>query len=60
MFKLIGALVLLCVGYSLCAGRTFAKRGTWGREPRRNEHPVGCWGTIVVYALLAVALFTVF
>lgn len=60
MFKLIGALVLLYVGYSLCAGRTFAKRGAWGRELRRDEHPVGYWSTIAVYALLAVALFTVF
>jgi len=60
MFKLLGGAVLSYVAYSLYTGRTFAKRGPGGRSFERNAHPFGYWSALAVYALLAVALFTVF
>ncbi|HTO50278.1 MAG TPA: hypothetical protein VML91_21760 [Burkholderiales bacterium] len=60
MFKLLGVVVFAYVGYSLYAGRTFAKAGIGGRWLRRGEQPFGYWSTLAVYSLLATALLTVF
>jgi hypothetical protein len=60
MFKLLGVAVLGYVGYSLYAGRTFAKAGVGGRWLRRGEQPFGYWSTLAIYTLLAAALLTVF
>ena len=51
MFKLLGVAVLGYVGYSLYAGRTFAKAGIGGHWLRRGEQPFGYWSTLAVYAL---------
>ena len=60
MFKVLGSLLLGYVAYCLYTGRTFAKSGAWGREFARDEAPSHYWSSIAVYALLAVALMTVF
>jgi hypothetical protein len=60
MFKVLGALLLGYVAHCLYTGRTFAKSGMWGREFVRDEHPFRYWSAIAAYALLAVALVTVF
>jgi hypothetical protein len=60
MFKLLGVAVLGYLGYSLYAGRTFAKSGIWGRTYRCGEQPFGYWSTLAVYASLAATLLTVF
>jgi hypothetical protein len=60
MFKVLGGLLAGYVLYCLYTGRTFAKSGAWGREFAREDAPFNYWSTIVVYALLAVALVTVF
>jgi hypothetical protein len=60
MFKLLGGIVLCYVAYSLYTGRTFAKRGPWGRSFARDAQPFGYWSALAVYVLLAAALITVF
>jgi hypothetical protein len=60
MFKILGIVVLGYVAQCLYTGRTFAKSGVWGREFARDEHPFHYWSAVVAYALLAVALMTVF
>ncbi|MGH8681021.1 MAG: hypothetical protein ACREVP_05885 [Burkholderiales bacterium] len=60
MFKILGSLLLCYVAHCLYTGRTFARRGAWGREYARDEAPFHYWSSVAVYALLAVALMTVF
>jgi hypothetical protein len=60
MFKVLGACLLGYVAHCLYTGRTFAKSRWWGREFVRDDEPVRYWSAIVSYALLAVALMTVF
>jgi len=60
MFKILGSLLLGYVAYCLYTGRTFAKSGAWGREFARDEAPFHYWSSVAVYALLAIALMTVF
>jgi hypothetical protein len=60
MFKILGALLFGYVAHCLYTGRTFARSGAWGREFTRDDAPFRYWSSIAVYALLAVALMTVF
>jgi hypothetical protein len=60
MFKVLGVALLGYVLHCLYTGRTFAKSGMWGREFARDDAPFRYWSTVAVYAVLAVALMTVF
>ena len=60
MFKPLGALVLCYVVYCLYTERVFAKRGPWGRMVGRGEGAFAYWSALACYALLGVAMMTVF
>jgi hypothetical protein len=60
VFKIVGAVVALYVLYALYAGEVYAKRGWWGATSKRGEQSLRYWSSIVVYTILAVALFFVF
>jgi hypothetical protein len=59
-FDLLGVLVGIYAGYSALTGSVFAKHRAWGRTVYRDQTPWAFWSTIVVYALLAVALVVIF
>ena len=60
MFKLLGVLVALYTAYATLRGEVFAKAGPAGRIVARAGSPKYFWAVIGVYALLSVALLTVF
>ena len=60
IFKIIGLCVALYVVFAVVAGEVYAKAGVWGRSISRADSPSEYWMTIVIYAGLAVALFTIF
>ncbi len=60
MFKPLGILVAAYVLYAAWRGEVFARSGIWGKMVAREESPRYFWGVIGCYALLAIALLTVF
>jgi uncharacterized BrkB/YihY/UPF0761 family membrane protein len=60
MFKLIGVLLALYTAYAAAQGEVYAKSRAWGRHIQRANEPRYFWVVIAIYALLALALLTVF
>jgi hypothetical protein len=60
MFRALGILVLLYVGYALRCGQVFAKNGIGGVMVSRVESPRYFAAVIAVYIVLGIALLTVF
>lgn len=60
MFRILGLLVGLYTVYAVVTGRVLAKSGPWGTTVTRAESPDSFWVVIVIYAMLALALVTVF
>ena len=60
LFKLLGVLLLVYVGYAIWRGEVFAKSGAWGTIHVRDASPHAFWGVIIVYSLLGLALLTIF
>lgn len=60
MFKVLGLLVGVYVLYAAGTGEVYVKAGVWGRTVSRTESPEYFWVAITVYAILALALATVF
>ena len=60
VFKLLGVMVALYVVHALSVGEVYAKRGVSGATSKRGEEPFRYWSTIVVYAILSIALMLVF
>lgn len=60
MFRILGVLVLLYVAYALAMGEVYAKAGWRGRTVSRGETPGYFAVVISIYAILGVALITVF
>jgi hypothetical protein len=60
MFKVLGALLLIYVGYCLKTGAVFARYGIWGRTYQRDAHVIGYWSAVGSYIALTFALLFVF
>lgn len=60
MFKLPGALVALHAARAVFRGEVGAKSGICWRRVNRSESPQYFWIVVGCYALLSVALLTVF
>ena len=60
MFKGLGILVAIYTVYAISQGEVFAKSGIWGNTISRMDSPRYFWMVIAVYALLSIALITVF
>ena len=60
MFKGLGVVVLIYTLYAISVGEVFAKSGIWGKTILRIDSPRYFWVVITVYALLGIALLTVF
>jgi hypothetical protein len=58
-FRLLAVLVALYVLYGLATGEVYAKSGIWGRR-QRDESPLGYWGAIGSYSVLALMLAFLF
>jgi len=60
MFKGIGILVATYTIYAISRGEVFAKSGIWGNTISKTQSPKYFWTVIAIYALLSVALITIF
>ncbi|HTO59179.1 MAG TPA: hypothetical protein VMJ74_15370 [Pseudomonadales bacterium] len=60
MFKLLGVLVAAYAAYGAWSGEVYARSGPGGRKVSRDDSPRYFWTVIAIYAVLAVALLTVF
>jgi hypothetical protein len=60
LFKLLGVLVGAYAFLAALKGEVFARSGPWGRIVSRAREPAYFWSVILVYAVLALALLTVF
>jgi hypothetical protein len=60
MFKALGAVLAIYTAYAAVDGRVFARAGISGRMVSREESPVYFWVVVCIYALLSLALITVF
>ncbi len=60
MFKGLGILIAIYTAYAISQGEVFAKSGIWGNTVSKTESPGYFWAVITVYALLSIALMTVF
>jgi hypothetical protein len=60
MFKLLGVLVALYTAHAALRGEVAAKSGPWWRWVTKADSPRYFWTVIGCYALLSVALLTVF
>lgn len=60
MFAVIGIGVLMYTGYAVWRGEVFAKASWYGRVVSRVQSPEYFWTVIVIYAVLGIALLTVF
>lgn len=60
MFKLIGAALAVYVCYAIVNGSVYAKSGISGRNIAREDSPRYFWSVIAIYAVLSLALVTVF
>jgi len=59
-FKVLGVLVALYTAYAAISGRVYVKSGAGGKTVTRPESPREFWVSIVIYAVLSVALMTFF
>jgi len=60
LFKILGVLVGL---YTICAtikGEVYARSGWRGRTVAKLESPIYFWVVIGIYAVLSIALVTIF
>lgn len=60
MFKILGAALLCYVAISFATGEVYARDRAWGRTYRREENPWNYWSALVIYSLLAMAMFFLF
>ena len=60
MFRILGALIVCYVSYTLAAGEVYARYGAWGQTVRRDEEPFKYWSGVISYSVLALLLFFVF
>jgi hypothetical protein len=60
MFRILGILVLGYVGYGLFTGQIYGRYHAGGRTFQRDADPWLYWSTLVVYFILAIALFFFF
>ena len=60
MFKLLGVLLALYTAYAAWRGEVYARSRWWGRTIQRSEEPIYFWVVIGIYALLSLAVLTVF
>jgi hypothetical protein len=60
MFRILGILVLGYVGYGLLTGQIYGRYHAVGRTFQRDADPWLYWSTLVVYFILAIALFFFF
>jgi hypothetical protein len=60
IFKILGLLVGLYTVYAALNGEVFARSGAWGRTVLRSKSPGYFWVVITIYALLSIALLTIF
>ena len=60
MFNGLGVIVAAYAIYAISQGEVYAKSGAWGRSISRTDSPRYFWTVIAIYALLSVALLTIF
>jgi hypothetical protein len=60
MFIILGIAVGIYTSYATCTGSVWARSRMGGRLIVRDESPWYFWSVIACYALLAIALVTVF
>ena len=60
LFKGLGVLLAIYTIYAICAGEVFAKSAAWGKTISRTDSPRYFWVVIAIYALLSLALMTIF
>ena len=60
MFKLLGVLVGLYTLYAALACNVIVKCGSWCWTIARVDSPRYFWTVVAIYALLALALVTIF
>ena len=60
MFKLLGVLLAFYTLFSAHRGEVYAKSGIAGRTIARGEEPRYFWCVIGIYAVLSIALLTIF
>jgi len=60
VFRIFAVLLAVCIARCLMSGCVYGRSGAWGRRWCRHEDPVGYWGAVGAYAVLAIALFFVF
>ncbi len=60
MFKILGLVVGLYTLYAIFKGEIYAKSGMAGRTVSRSDSPEYFWMVVTIYALLSIALVTVF
>ena len=60
LFKGLGVLLAIYTIYATSQGEVFVKSGPWGKTLSRTDSPRYFWVVIAIYALLIVALLTIF
>jgi hypothetical protein len=60
VFKVLGVFVGLYVVYAALKGQVYVRSGAWGRTIFKRDSPGRFWTAIGVYAILSIALLTVF
>lgn len=60
MFKVLGALLLAYTVYAFVKGEVYARSFAWGKRVARSEDEKYFLTVIVIYAILSLALMTVF
>jgi hypothetical protein len=60
MFKMLALLLALYVARCLVVGNVYGRSGPWGRSWSRATEPLGYWGALGSYSVLALAMFFVF
>lgn len=60
LFKILGVLVGLYAVSAAIKGEVYARSGLWGRTVSMVESPIYFWVVIASYAVLSVALLTIF
>jgi hypothetical protein len=59
-FKVLGVLVAFYTAYAAVSGKVYVKAGAGGKTVTRAESPGEFWVSIVIYAVLSVALMIFF
>jgi len=60
LFKGFGVLLAIYTIYATSQGEVYAKSGVWGKTISRTDSPRYFWVAIAIYALLSLALLTIF